>query len=640
MNRGLRLILVVLAIAWGDAGRAAPITDASPEQLAAWLREYPEADADRDGRLTVEEAETYRQELEAENARTARPDYPHEFTFATMSDGVRIALAVAYPAEFDRGDRTRKWPAIFSICGYPSATVPLDPARFGGRYVTVNASLRGTGASGGAIGPWLPRSWQDGYEIIENWIAGQPWANGRVGIIGHSWPGLMGFLTATTNPPSLKAVCVSGLIDDFYRGIAFPGGIRNSGFPVEWLSNFYRPDGVFGSDAAARLARGMDEAMFREIIAARPARDLAHDMLWLSLHERFDTAAVREQSLASHAAKIRAPILIGHTWQDEQTGPTGWQLWKRIAPGVPKRLCLSNGHHGAMPLKHEDAVAWFDRWLLDEREASLPEDEKRVACYFETRAPGNQPQSFGPPLLASEFPLPDTRWTRLYLRSGNRLDSAPPSAGESPDMYQVGAGDVPRGNERVHYLFEFGEATAVCGPIAVDLWAELSTIDTDFFVLLADLAPGGKAFGLQRGLLRASHRKLDESRSEFVDTDGGRRLLVRPFHPHDQAEPVPPRTPVEYHIEIPAVGHVFRPGHRLALVICRPPRGDPIGITRHGGPSYQYDSAPPEGTVTVRHDAEYASSVLLPVIPRQVSPSAAVPLEEQAGIQPIIQVAN
>jgi putative CocE/NonD family hydrolase len=90
-----------------------------------------------------------------------------------------------------------------------------QPGEYGDRFVTVQASIRGTGASGGTFSPWEPRTWQDGYEIIEDWIVRQPWSDGKVGIHGFSWPGLLGFLTASTQPPSLKAVCVGGLIDDF-----------------------------------------------------------------------------------------------------------------------------------------------------------------------------------------------------------------------------------------------------------------------------------------------------------------------------------------------------------------------------------------------------------------------------------------
>lgn len=195
---------------------ADPIDGASAVQLRQWLKGYPQADANHDGVLSVEEANAYYQKLQREKLEkraSHRGTFQHEFTFATMSDGVKIALAVGYPKDFDPADRQHKWPAILRTCGYSFVTAPGDPAEYGHRCVTVNASIRGSGASGGQLSPWRPRTWQDGYEIIENWTVKQPWSNGKVGIHGYSWPGLMGFLTATTQPPSLKAVCVGGLIE-------------------------------------------------------------------------------------------------------------------------------------------------------------------------------------------------------------------------------------------------------------------------------------------------------------------------------------------------------------------------------------------------------------------------------------------
>ncbi|MFZ2644209.1 MAG: CocE/NonD family hydrolase [Verrucomicrobiia bacterium] len=620
-------------------GAAEPITKATPEQLAGWLRQYPQADANGDGTLTVAEADACRQKLEKEpraGARIAPVRSRSEFAFATMSDGVKIALAIGYPKDFVPSDTRRKWPAIYVSCGYALATWPGDPGDYDHRYVTVTASLRGTGASGGALSPWRPRTWQDGYEVIENWIVQQPWSNGKVGIRGHSWTGLMGFLTASTCPPSLKAVCVSGLIDDFYRDIARPGGVRNFGFPVMWMNNDYRLDGPFGSGVAAQKARGLDAAAYDAIVASRPPRDLTEDQLWLMLHEPFDGPRWQQRSLGAQASKIRAPMLIGHTWQDEQTGPSGWMLWKRLPVGTPKRLVLSNGDHSVYSLSRDEKLAWFDHYLLDQTDASIASGEPRVKCYFETAGAKEGRASVGGPFLAAgDFPLPDTRWTRLYLRAGNRLSTAAADADEKPDSYLVTFQNVRAPAERFTYQLEFTEPTAICGPAVLTLWAKLTNLDTDFFILLSDVGPDGKSYGLQRGLLRASHRSLDPQYSDYANV-GGRKVLIRPQHPHTRPEPVTPHVACEFQIEIPTLGHVFRPGHKLAMTITRPPLADPIGVTKSGGPSYQYDSYPPAGTVTILHDAAHPSSLLLPVLPKLPPTSLGpVPLSQQAGLQPV-----
>ncbi len=631
------LLSLLLAAPAAAQSASAPITQASPEQLRQWLKQYPEADANRDGTLSVEEAEAFRQKLVRKGtAGRVEPGFRHEYAFATMSDGVKIALAVGYPKDFDPAGKARKWPAVFTTCGYEFVTAPVNPAGYGDRLVTVAASIRGSGASGGELSPWSPRTWQDGYEIIENWIVKQPWSNGKVGIEGYSWPGLMGFLTATTQPPSLRAVCVGGLIDDFYRGIGYPGGVRNAGFPIDWLNNLYRPDGPFGSGVAAMRARGLDEAAYRSIVAGRPVRDLARDCLWVLLHEPLDGPKWREQSLGTYASKIRAPIIIGHAWQDEQTGPTGWQLWKRVPDDVPKRLFLTNGNHGTGPAPREAINAWFGHWLLDQPDAEAVDPARRVECYFETRAEERGgPAVRGQPLRARDFPLPGTRWTRYYLRDGNRLTKTAPEKGERADAYAVTHAQPIAEDTRAVYLMKVEEPMAICGPLALTLWASLTTIDTDFYVLLADQAPDGTVCGLQRGLLRASHREVDPEKSVYVESNG-EKLLIQPFHPHNRVVPVRPEGPCEYQIEVPAVGHVFRPGHTLVLAITRAPESDPIGVTKSGAASYRYESMPPPGKVTILRDAEHPSSVLLPVLPELPPlPAQPVPLAKQAGLQPV-----
>ncbi len=605
-------------------GQTAPITTATDAQLRHWLKQYPEADANGDGRLTVPEAEAYRQKLQrGQSGQTGKgqPKKPsfsfqHEFRFVGVSDGVRIAVAVGYPRGFDAAAPARKWPTVFSTCGYVGATRPIGPDQYGDRFVTVNASVRGTGASGGTLDPWASRTWQDGYEIIEDWVVKQPWSNGKVGIVGHSWPGLMGFLVASTAPPSVKAVCVSGLIDDFYRGISRPGGVPNSGFPVNWLNSYYRADGPFGSGAAAKLVREMTDPEYSALVSRRPSRDLADDLLWLLLHEPFDGAGWKRRSLCTHAAKIRAPILIAHAYQDEQTGPTGWRLWNRISEDVPKRLILTNGPHQVTNVSGPDVGRWLQHWLLDEGDGTVADPEQRVQCYFTTlKAPSGQGTRQAKPLASPVFPFADTEWTRLHLRAGGRLMKTPAATAEESGTYRVEVGDTLDGKQRIDYRFVVREPLAICGPITLTLWASLTTLDTDFFVLLGDEDWDGRVWGLQRGILRASHRELDVAGSDYANVTG-EEVLIRPRHRHRKAAPVAPHAPHEFQISIPAVGHVFLPGHTLVLRISRPPAGDPVGVTKWGGASYRYASDQPPGTVTILHDPAHPSSLLLPVLPK------------------------
>ena len=378
-----------------------------------------------------------------------------EYAFATMSDGVKIALAVGYPEGVDPKNQSKKWPAVFEMSGYQSATKVVPGHRYyENLYVTVNASLRGTGASGGRFSAFSDRSTRDGYEIIEDWIVKQPWSNGRVGIQGHSWTGLTGFRVAATNPPHLQAAVLSGLFDDAVRGLAGIGGIRNVGFPVKWTSNFQRTDGVFGSDEAAIRNRQLSAAEAGELKTTRQR----------PVDASGDGVQERPRTLREIASQIQAPVFLLHAYQDHETGPSGVWLFDQLPEETPKRLLISNGHHG-MPIRFiPRRRAWFDYWLLGKQSEFMPEKDvsmSYVEAFFEVE------NSFAPlnaPFISNGFPLPETQWTRYYLREQHALSTSLPET-SATDSYEVVSGRNDDQLDGVEYRMAFEKPTAICGPI-------------------------------------------------------------------------------------------------------------------------------------------------------------------------------
>jgi hypothetical protein len=67
MDMRIRLSLLFLLVCGGFA-----FAGSQEQKLARWLKKYPDADANGDGRLTVEEARAYRQKLRGQ----AAPDRP------------------------------------------------------------------------------------------------------------------------------------------------------------------------------------------------------------------------------------------------------------------------------------------------------------------------------------------------------------------------------------------------------------------------------------------------------------------------------------------------------------------------------------------------------------------------------------
>ncbi len=645
----MRIVLIVLIAAStvgavtsssGQEKSAVAGQHPSGEQLQQWLRQYPKADTNGDGTLTVQEADAFRQKLQRreKSKRLAKPSqfgFRTEFTFATMSDGVKIALAIGYPRDFDPTDTSHKWPAMLNVMGYPGSTVPDAPGGYGDRYVTVRASLRGAGASGGVIRAISRRNGMDGYEIIENWIVNQPWSNGKVALHGHSWGGLSGLMIAATNPPHLKAVAISGLLDDTYRDIGRIGGIRNAGFPVDWTASLYEPTGPFGSGAAAMQARGLSQDTYLQIVASRPKIDYTESLLWKLLASDQEPAEAKAASPGTFAAGIRAPIHIMHAYQDEQTGPSGLWLWTYIPDDVPKRLVLTNGNHGTVNRFSRERLEWLNFWTLGEGHVGaddFADIDHRVQIYFETPISG----AINKPLLASDFPLPQTEWTRYYFHANHELSTSVPEQKDaerpSSDTYKVAPTATFDPRHGLYYLKDFEQPTALCGPICVTLWASCSTIDTDFYVAIADVDAEERIQFLQRGLLRGSHRALDKKQSMWITHDK-QQALVRPRHTHRDPEPIEPNKPTRFDIEIYPVGHVFRAGHRLAIWIGQPPVTDPVGRDREGRGRYIYESLPPGSQVKVLRSADYPSSVLLPILPK-LPPVSSVPpqLGRQVGV--------
>ena len=158
-----------------------------------------------------------------------------------------------------------------------------------------------------------------------------------------------------------------------------------------------------------------------------------------------------------------------------------------------------------------------------------------------------------------------------------------------------------------------------------------STTDADIFAVLRVFAPDGREVVFQgaldphtpigQGWLRASHRKLDPALS----------LPYRPYHTHNEAQPLAPGAVVELDIEIWPTCIVVPAGYRIALTIRgkdyeyegaaatlsnmkNPMRG--CGPFEHDDPT----DRPPAvfgGEVTLHFGPKRGTYILLPVIPPQ-----------------------
>jgi predicted acyl esterase len=169
----------------------------------------------------------------------------------------------------------------------------------------------------------------------------------------------------------------------------------------------------------------------------------------------------------------------------------------------------------------------------------------------------------------------------------------------------------------------------ITGPSMLKLFVSSSTADADIFAVLRVFDPDGKEVSFQgaldpktpigQGWLRASHRKLDPKRS----------LPYRPFHTHDEKQPLEPGEIYELDVEIWPTCIVVPKGWRIALTLRGKDYdhgGESASLTnmknpmRGCGPFIHDDPADRPmsvfgGDVTLHFGAKRQAHLLLPVIP-------------------------
>ncbi len=542
-------------------------------------------------------------------------------------------------------------PVILNKEGYggagdPSAYVEMDDGTLiavsfdfeagpDGDYVWVDASIRGTECSGGQFNLYDRRHAWDSHAVIE-WLGEQPWSNGNVGMIGWSFSGQTAFWAASTQPDHLKAVAPSLLHADIYRDIFMPGGVENYAFPVVWylegpnrvplqsLENSNIPnDPICTQNQADETDPGEPPVLFRKAV-------------WAAVEET-DNDWYAQHAAANWADEIEVPYLQQTNWHDEQTGPRSVVLWNYVDPGPAtytdcrgdevtvdsaKWIRMGNGDHGHGAYVRDIMWDFFDVWLEGEADDKCYLDDQ-VVNYFEAGDHAVADQDYTTKKSGDAWPFEDTDWTRLFAHDDGTLSETAPGEGEATRTYlsgtpvqnnwfyysnQEGLGQENQVREhdtptRLSYVTEpLAEDTVVNGPIVFDMHASLAGVDTDFFVSISDVHPDGQVEYVQRGLLKASHNAVNEDRS-WYNEDGE---MIQPYRPHTNPHMRLPGEVVHYPIEIWPTGHIFREDHRIQVEVHTPPAIDGLW----GYTATEHDPT----AVTVHHDAEHPTSLLLPLV--------------------------
>jgi uncharacterized protein len=480
-------------------------------------------------------------------------------------------------------------------------------------YAVVRVDSRGACRSPGVLDIFSPRETRDYYEAIE-WAGTRSWSNGKVGLNGISYYAINQWHVARLQPPHLTAMVPWEGAADAYRDWYRHGGILSNKFMEVWYprqvqqvqhGNPNAPKDHWLHESAAG-----PEQLSPEELAANRVDNLAN-----ARAREMDDDWYRNQS--PDWSKVTVPFLSAGNWAGFGLHPRG--NFEAFTQAASKHKWLE-GHPG----RHEEwfylpygmalQKRFFDYFLKGERNGW--EQEPRV--WLNLRRPFRKEFELR---KEDEWPLAGTRWAKLFLdATQGSLDwRAPAAAGEATFAAQsAGVTWMSPPLER---------ETEITGPVALKLYVSSSSVDADLFVTVQAFSPDGLEVDFQgtidphtplaQGWLRASHRKLDKARSR----------PYRPYHSHDEKQPLTPGQVYELDIEIWPTCIVLPAGFRLAINIAgrdfeRPGTDDPKSPfpARGSGPWLHNDryDRPSDifGANTTLHTGPGREAyLLLPIIP-------------------------
>jgi len=492
----------------------------------------------------------------------------------------------------------------------------VDPEKFvPDGYAILRIDSRGAGRSPGFIDPFCSRETQDLYQCIE-WAGVQPWSNGRVGLAGISYYAINQWQVATLQPPHLAAMCVWEGAADWYRDMTHHGGMVST-FWTNWYDMQVKTvqhglgengprsrmtgEWVCGPETLTENELAAQRCAFGDIICDHPLDDAYH----------------RERS--PDWSKITQPLLSCGNWGGAALHLRGNVEGYTQAASQHKWLELHGGHHWT-GFYTDYGVAlqkrFFDYFLKGEDTGW----SKQPAVQLQIRHADGQFTL----RHETEWPIPRTRWTQLHLDPrSDALVNTPVTTSDVVAFPALGDG--------VTFLTApLTEDQELTGPSSLRLFVSSSTTDADVFVVLQVFAPDGTEVTFQgaldphtpvaQGWLRASHRKLDLACS----------LPYRPYHTHDELQPLRPGEIVQLDIEIWPTCIAVPRGYRIGINVRgrdyehaggpglkmsnmkKPFSG--CGPFLHDEPRDRPDSIY-GGTTTLHFGPTYESVLLLPAVP-------------------------
>jgi len=461
-----------------------------------------------------------------------------------MRDGIWLNATIYRPK-----DQVEPLPVVFTLTPYIGDSYHARATYFARHgYVFALIDCRGRGNSEGNFEPMVADG-RDGHDIVE-WLAQQPWSNGKITMWGGSYGGFDQWSTLKEFPPHLATIVP---VASAFPTVDFPFS-RNIYFSynMQWLT--------FTSGSASNAQLFGDSSFWIEKFTQMYEKHLpyksldrvvgnssTHFQTWLE-HRIPDGYWASMAPTDDDFMRIDQPVLTitGH-YDGDQAGAMHYYK-KHMQLGSPQGranhyLIIGPWDHAGTrtPAKEFGGLEFGDASMLDMnklhqdwydwtmKDGPKPEFLKKQVAYYVI---GAEEWKYADSL---EEITGETR--RLYLDStgsaGDAFHSGSMStalpANPAPDAYvydplDLRPGELEReeiknwatdqryalnlfGNGLVYHSEPFLENTEITGYVKLTAWMAIDVPDTDFQASLYEILADGSSIQLTQDLLRARYRE-------------------------------------------------------------------------------------------------------------------------------------
>ncbi|MDJ0656686.1 MAG: CocE/NonD family hydrolase [Xanthomonadales bacterium] len=573
---------------------------------------------------------------EWEKARNAPPPKlrpprlePEIETMVPMRDRAGLFSHVHLPR-----DEQGSWPAILVRTPYPNPIMPiaLGPIEFfrNAGYAVVVQWCRGTWKSEGQF-RFFQNEAEDGYDCIE-WIAEQDWSDGHIGMYGSSYSASVQWLAARLKPPHLTCIAPQSPGAMFFYETPFLGGTFFKTHFLSWpklvtsssLEEIGIDDEFDALDETHPFIQAFRASPNEQVLNDYLGEDAASAMREPLQHPTLDGWWEQIMLTRESAAVIDIPVfaITGfhdgdqagalYNWSEiEAANPAGHDNrhllvgpWRhaQMLTGVAEQMGeVSFGENASVALPAA-ILNFFDVHLKGRGEPTALPDRCRLYT-----SGSNQWHS------TQEYPPRQANKRSMYLcssGSANSMFGDGQLSAEGPDgppdrfpadwrfaVPNVSIGSASGANLARHDVLVYTsdpltEAMTVLGPVRAEIYLAVDAPDADLVLRIEDVWPDGRSVNMTGEMGCAAFRA--RYRNGFH-----RETLMTPGEP------------VRLRFHVCHMGHTFKPGHRIRVVLTAT-ADRLLEPNHHTGEPVLTAVERRTARQTIFHDAERPSRIVLP----------------------------